>query len=301
VLEYMRDGVVSVAQADACPSVSSLRALKRDFGYYCIELVADQPAEVAQAEMAYVMGGRSDDTGCVASSSMERYDVASGQWSTGAAMDTARSHFGACVIAGEVYVIGGTDANCRPLASAEKYSSLSDTWSAVAPFPETRCCHVTVAVGLDIYMLGGVAAGWGRRADVLKLDSTQGTWSEVESAPEDIIKSAAVAVGTDIYVFGGEDEGGDEDASVYKYDTLASYWTTLAPMPHACAHHSGSVCNGMMYIVGTGVEGEEVLRFDPASAEWSSLETNQRIGRNAPPLCWEDACTWWGDSIIDPV
>jgi hypothetical protein len=38
ILEYMRHGVVSVAEPGACPSVSLLRALKREFGFYCIEL-----------------------------------------------------------------------------------------------------------------------------------------------------------------------------------------------------------------------------------------------------------------------
>jgi hypothetical protein len=41
VLEYMRDGVVSAAAPGASPSVSLLRALKREFGFYCIEVYAD--------------------------------------------------------------------------------------------------------------------------------------------------------------------------------------------------------------------------------------------------------------------
>jgi hypothetical protein len=41
VLEYMRDGMVSVAEPGAYPSVSLLRALKREFGFYCIELCAE--------------------------------------------------------------------------------------------------------------------------------------------------------------------------------------------------------------------------------------------------------------------
>jgi hypothetical protein len=35
VLEYMRDGYVSVAEPGAHPSMSLLRALKREFGFYC--------------------------------------------------------------------------------------------------------------------------------------------------------------------------------------------------------------------------------------------------------------------------
>jgi hypothetical protein len=67
ILEYMRDGVVSVAEPDACPSVSLLRALKREFGYYCIKLVAEQVVEPEQPEVAYVMGGQDDDVRPMAS------------------------------------------------------------------------------------------------------------------------------------------------------------------------------------------------------------------------------------------
>jgi hypothetical protein len=38
----MRDGHVSLAEAGAWPSVSLMRALKREFGYYCIELCTEQ-------------------------------------------------------------------------------------------------------------------------------------------------------------------------------------------------------------------------------------------------------------------
>jgi hypothetical protein len=83
--------------------------------------------------------------------------------------------------------------------------------------------------------------------------------------------SAAVAVGTDMYVFGGEDRDSDARHFVGKYDTLADDWTTLAPMPHACYHHSASICSELVYIVGVGDSGQEVLRFDPASGVWTTL------------------------------
>jgi hypothetical protein len=88
VLEYMRDGVVSVAEAGARPSVSLLRALKREFGFYCIELSVEQGMKQEQPEFAIVMGGLS--AGRDALSSMERYDTTSGQWSVAAGMSTTR-------------------------------------------------------------------------------------------------------------------------------------------------------------------------------------------------------------------
>jgi hypothetical protein len=169
ILEFMRNGVVSVAEPGARPSVSLLRALKREFGFYCIELVAEQVVEPEQLEMAYVMGGLCGG----ALSSMERYDASSGHWSAAAAMSSARSHCGACVVAGEIYVIGGQGADDR-LSSIEIYSPLSNTWSAVAHMPYARKLHAAVAVGSVMYVLGG-HDDQGSIDSVLKFDTTQGT------------------------------------------------------------------------------------------------------------------------------
>jgi hypothetical protein len=104
VLEYMRDGVVSVAELGARPSMSLLRALKREFGFYRIELCTEQVAESEQPEIAFVMGGQMGvEENRVITSSMERYEAFSGQWSAMAAMGTARTQFGVSVVAGEIY------------------------------------------------------------------------------------------------------------------------------------------------------------------------------------------------------
>jgi hypothetical protein len=60
--------------------------------------------EPQQHEVAYVMGGYSFGG---TTSSMERFDIASGQWSAVAAMGTKRRDFGACAVAEELYVSGG--------------------------------------------------------------------------------------------------------------------------------------------------------------------------------------------------
>jgi hypothetical protein len=58
VLEYMRDGFMSVAEAGARPSVSLLRVLKREFGFYCIEPCAKRPKET---EIIFVSGGERNE------------------------------------------------------------------------------------------------------------------------------------------------------------------------------------------------------------------------------------------------
>jgi hypothetical protein len=269
VLEYLRDGAVSVAAPDAHPSVSLLRALKREFGYYCIQLLGEEPAE--QPENSFMVAGNS--AGGRVLSSVERYNATSRQWSAVTPMGTARTNFGACVVAGELYVTGGTGVSVNPLSSVEKYTPESDTWSTIAPMPAARSFHAVIGIGTAMYVFGGQCRQGGRHMihrSTLKYDCTEGSWSGVTPMPEARVAFAACAVGTDVYVFGGED--GDEEMldSVFKYDTVANAWTSLSRMPQSCAYHSACALNGLIYVVGVGDIGEEVLCFDPASGDWES-------------------------------
>jgi hypothetical protein len=261
VLEYMRDGVVSVAEPGAQPSVSLLRALKREFGFYSIELSTGLETTPNQPEVAYAIGGRGQ-------SSMERYDTLSGQWSAAAAMDTARAHFGACVVAGNVYVTGGLNESSAYLRSVEMYVPSTDTWSAVAPLPAVRCAHSAVAVGSAMYVLGGFVSGR-LTASVLKFDNTSGAWSECTPMPASRRRFAACAVGADIYVFGWFLDG--LQATVFKFDTEIDEWSTLAPMPSPHTFLTANVLGGLVYIVGRTSSRRSVLRMDPVSGVWETL------------------------------
>jgi hypothetical protein len=80
VLEYMRNGVVLVAERDVSElDIGELRWLKREFGFYRIELYAE-PKDVA-----FVVGGGRGDTRLA---STERYEVLSGAWREAAPMTT---------------------------------------------------------------------------------------------------------------------------------------------------------------------------------------------------------------------
>jgi hypothetical protein len=273
VLEYMRDGVVSLAEADACPSVSLLRVLKREFGFYCIELSTDEPAAL-EPEMVFVLGGF--DAFENALFSMDRYDVSSDQWSSVADMGTARYAFGACAVAGNVYVTGGLTQD--DLSSVEMYSPLNDVWSIVASMPEPRSQHASVSVGAFMYVLGGIVSADDRStsyitASVLRFDSAQGIWSVVAPLPEPRHNSTACVVGSDIYVFGGVDDTCGGTSTVFKYDTEADNWSTLAPMPAPAMDYGYSAIElgGLIYIVGGGINSDGLLSFNPTSEIWIKL------------------------------
>jgi hypothetical protein len=273
VLEYLRSGVVSAAEKDASElDIGELRWLKREFGFYCIELSAD-PQEVA-----FVVGGAT--VGGALLSSLERYDASSGMWREAAPMATARAYFGLCGLSGgEFYVIGGVDVNDEPLASVERYDPDLDTWSAAPSLPRPRYAHCTCAVGDAVYILGGVEIDEGGDVhavnSVLKFDSRIQIWGEVAPMPAERDTAGACVVRGDIYIFGGNADDEVHTSTTYRFSSETNVWTTLTPMPVATISHSVCVLDGLIYVLG-GLDNEHncissVHRFDPVANVWSAV------------------------------
>jgi hypothetical protein len=261
VLEYMRDGVVTMMEPGAIPSVPLLRALKREFGYYCIEL---------QIGTVFAVGGFGNPT--VKLASMERYNTVSNAWHALAPMATARHSFGLSSCAGDLYVTGGNDGGL--LASVERYSPNLDTWSTAPAMLRPRQMHCACSVGEIIYVIGGtedLAEDTLATRSMLKFDHRTQSWNEAAPMPAGRQEAAACVLGSDIYVFGGqEEEEGEEISSTFRFNTETNEWTTLAPMPEAKHGHGVCTVDGLIYVVG-GRFSSSVFCFDPAAASWRSL------------------------------
>jgi hypothetical protein len=273
VLEYLRDGVVSVAEKNATDlDVGELRWLKREFGFYCIELSAE-PQEVA-----FVVGGNSEDGSKLAS--MERYDVASGVWRDAAPMAVARAELRLCGLSdGDLYATGGVTSDNVIIADVERYDSSLDTWSTVPPMPRPRYAHCACAVGNAIYVLGGIEQdeeGWKEAvSSVLKFDCRMQTWSEVAPMPGERDNAGACVISGDIYIFGGRTDDEEATATTYRFNTETNKWAMLAPMPEAICGHSVCVLNGLGYVIGGQNTDENIVssvhRFDPVANLWSAV------------------------------
>jgi N-acetylneuraminic acid mutarotase len=270
VLEYLRDGVVSVAETYSSElDVGELRWLKREFGFYCIELCED-PQEVA-----FVVGGRDCDDMLA---SIERYDVASGAWRQTAPMAMARSEFGLCNMSdGCLYATGGVGIQNETFASVERYDPGLDTWNAVPSLPQPRWAHCACVVGDAMYVLGGVEedeeCDEPTVSSVLKFDSRTQIWSEVAPMPAERDNAGACVLGNDIYIFGGNADNRMRTSTTYRFNTEMNEWATLSPMPEAIREHSVSVIDGLIYVMGgedsDGNSINSVHRFDPIANLWS--------------------------------
>jgi kelch-like protein 17 (actinfilin)/kelch-like protein 20 len=281
VLEYMRDGHLSIAEPGARPSEALLRALKREFGFYCIELVVGQAVELEKEEVAFVVGGVAQAETYVLPS-MERYDATSGRWSAAASMHTARGEHGTCVWGGSIYVTGGVDNFGETIFSVEKYSPATDTWSACYPLLEARSRHAAVAVGSAMYVIGGLYPSNGRFSTSVYKCDTSGIWSEVAPMPEERAEFAACVIDKDVYVFGrSNDVFSSSPEYVLKLDTETDTWANVVPLHQACEyHHSACVLGGLVYIIGAGKDGNEVLCFDPDLDVWSTKVASTLFNRS---------------------
>jgi hypothetical protein len=106
-----------------------------------------------------VTGGRSESTADVldppALRSAERYDPATGRWTTVAPMGTARAgHTSTALADGRILVAGGATT-----ASAEVFSGPSNSWKPTGPMKKARTGHFAARLSNGRVLVAGGAAG----------------------------------------------------------------------------------------------------------------------------------------------
>jgi hypothetical protein len=278
VLQYLRDGVVAVAEQEASDlDLGLLRWLKREFGFYCIELSAE---EKAVEESIFVVGGSDGYVGNGMQmnqrlSSMHRYDALSGAWLRVEQMAIARYDAGLCELAGYLYAAGGICADVHAHASVERYDLDLETWSVAPAMPRPRSGHCACVVGVAMYVLGGCEDVDGAACrNVFKFDSQFQVWTKVASMPDDRKFASACVLGKDIYVFGGQKEDEIDTSTTYRFCTVTGIWSILAPMPKGKSCHRIVALDGLIYVIGgNSVNGivATVHCYDPVENSWRTV------------------------------
>ena len=284
ILEYLRDGVVSVAHEDlARVDLGLLHKLKREFDFFGIDLVEEVREE------AYVLGGSPPGhTDCPtitrAMASVERYDAVRDKWTTVAPMPTPKVQFGVSAMNGKLYITGGfTVSHGAIQVAVESYTPATDTWTTLSSMPIAKQSHGTSVVNDVLYVMGGKTAvpdDVQSQASVHKYEDAE--WSEaLAPMPEARSSFGTCVIGRDVFVFGGLDAEWEESATVFKYNTVLDEWTTLPPMPTKRHKFEVFMLNGMAFLMpGAGAAGDECIsmdQFDPGTSTWSQVTPSGRI------------------------
>jgi N-acetylneuraminic acid mutarotase len=196
-------------------------------------------------------------------------------WTQKAAMPTARYYFGAAVVNGTIYAIGGfgrqveeqlqfsnvTDAN-------EVYNPETDTWTEKTPMPTSIGGFAVAVYENKIYCFGGgimVSDRTVAQGETLVYDPATHGWENKTSMPMPANGLEANVVDNKIYVIG---------RSTMVYDPATDSWATKTPMPTAVSNYASTVVDNKIYII-SGSTGYPTITdlnqiYDPVTDTWSS-------------------------------
>ena len=247
------------------------------------------PREGAQAAVVngiiYVFGGSSGKDNKVVNQKyldvVEAYNPQTDTWIQKNPMPVSRISFDLGVMAGKVYLIGGSTGfgagHEKRTDRVDVYEPATDTWGKGRNMPTRRDAPDVEVVNNRIYAIGG--AGWpqvgNRGGPDLKVieEYTPKThrWRKKKEMPELRTSFRTVVVGTDIYLIGGFVSAPKGLpallATVAVYRPQKETWRESAKLPMPLRPFGAAAVHGKIYVFG-GYSGEEwdafpdVLVFD---------------------------------------
>lgn len=196
------------------------------------------------------------------------YDIATGEWSDGAPMPTARGALAVAVHDGRIHAIGGTVADRahvhehdnpaagqdRSVGTHEVYDPRTNSWERRAAMPTARNHHGAATVDGRIHVLAGRVSGDMELTTHEIYDPATDSWSNGPPLPTGRSGVAVVEARGRVFVFGGETFVGRprtyDDAEAF--DPAAGEWERLPPMPTARHGLGAAAIDGTIYVVSGG-------------------------------------------------
>lgn len=155
-----------------------------------------QSAAVAVDGDRLIIAGGALDTGR-RTGEVDIYDLATGHWTNGPALPTAREGT-ATVIGRRLYVIGGYDGR-KALDRVDSLDLDAMTWTEHPPLPQPQSAHRSITDGDTVYLFGDY-----RDDDrVVAGNPDTGTWREIDIGYQPARHIAATRIGDLVLVAGG--------------------------------------------------------------------------------------------------
>ncbi|MBI3977576.1 MAG: hypothetical protein HY331_05250 [Chloroflexi bacterium] len=218
-------------------------------------------------------------------------------WTTRASMPTRKDFFGAAVLNGKLFVVGGRNSD-GALATVDEYDPAANTWSPRAPLPSARSHLALVAADNGkLYAIGGLDYVVGRVqgnatvATVDEYDPATNSWTTRASMPTSRAAMAVAVSNGRIFAIGGWSGPVPDNARptplavVEEYDPSTNTWLARTPMPTPRYTLGAAVDpDGKLYAIGGSPDNvtsvATVEEYDPINNTWRNrapMPTN-RLG-----------------------
>ncbi|NIR51516.1 hypothetical protein GWO43_23325, partial [candidate division KSB1 bacterium] len=212
-----------------------------------------------------------------------------GEWSTRAAMPTARKEIAnaAVTLDSKVYIVGGVASNGQITDALEIYDPATDSWTTGTPLPISVWRTSAAAANGKLYTFGGYESTSGFPFNptnrVFEYDPSSDRWSEKHAMPTARGTSVAITVSGMVHVLGG---AADADLATHEiYDPVNDSWFTAPPVPTPRSGLTGAAVDNKIYVAGGyilsgGVTRQNALEvFDVDDGSWGTF-SSMPIARN---------------------
>ena len=198
---------------------------------------------------------------------VEMYDPQTDTWVRKQDMSGHRMAFGIGVVAGKIYIIGGT-ADVQPGAPwrvdlVEVYDPATDTWAKRANMPARRMSVRTAVIRDTIYAIGG--SGWppdgagGPYLGTIEVYEPRiNRWTKRPDMPNPRLVFSSVAIDEKIYLIGGLRAGDRHRAPVEVYEPATERWRVISARSTIRSPFGVAAVNGNIYIFGGKTEDGEL-------------------------------------------
>lgn len=171
------------------------------------------------------------------------------RWVTKAPMPTARFSFGAAMVNGKIYAIGGAvNSSSALLAVNEEYDPIADKWSEKVAMPTPTYGFAIAVYENRIYVFGGGIDNYSTLTNVtLMYDPSTDSWSTKAPMPLGRNLLQANVVDGKIYLIGGYPYPNATLNEVY--DPVTDTWTTKTPTPIPAIAYASAVVDNKIYVI----------------------------------------------------
>ena len=200
------------------------------------------------------------------------YDIATNRWSTRKPLPSPREAVnGVSVIAGLLYVTGGSSPGGPMSKSLFVYTPGSDTWTRKADMPEAGGCGAQGVIAGLLYVYSACTGTW-----FFRYDPATNTWATLRPPPTSHDLGGSGVIAGKLYLVGGQHvENGwwVPHAQLDIYDAATDTWTSGAPMPRRAMWMASARLNGQLFVAGGqdhSVELATLWVYDPATDAWTT-------------------------------
>lgn len=215
-----------------------------------------------------------------ASVTQEVSPVAHNTWSSGAPMPTPIWASAVGILNGEIYLVGGVNANGTIVADTQIYNPATNTWRTGVPLPSPLEGACGAVVNNVLYVMGGAVDSvlYHYSSTVWAFDPNTNTWSSKAAMPT-ALHDAGVAVENNlIYLIAGNSADNLRATTVQSYDPATDTWTDEAPLLVGRSEPSVGLVGSTIVVAEGYASGGDTEGYDATANTWTTLRPDPDPG-----------------------